>query len=596
MLDERALGQDQPGLVPRVAIAWALVSALLIAVNWTAIASQRFPDPDDIMRLAQVRDLIAGQSWFDLTQYRVDAASGGVPMHWSRLIDLPIVLLVLGLTPVLGATSAEYAALVIVPLLTLGVVMYLTARIAWRMLGKQEAIYASLILAISVPVIFQLGPMRIDHHGWQIACGLLALNGLLARSPRLGGALIGLSCAAWMLISIEGLPLSAALFGVLALRWIRNADERVWLVSAIQSLAVSSAALFVITGAIGDIALYCDAIGPAHLAMFAWGALALTALAQPKMLSSTWLLTGFAITGAGAVAMLLAVAPQCAGGGFATLDPLVAEHWHANVSEGMPIWQQTLSTALQYAVTPLIGLFAAIRLAQKSDGATQRFWTDYALVLGAAFLVSVLVARAGAIACVIAAPPVAWQVNRWLTAIRTMDRPAPRVASMLAVLCALLPTFPLIIFTSAMPAEAHKAAGTGAIGHLKVSDCRIEDATEILNALPVGEVYAPLDIAPSLILSSHHSVVATGHHRGNEAMRLVIATSLGSSMDAEVSLRQRDTSYLALCPNLVEPRNYARLAPDGFMADLLDGREPDWLAPIPVANGSTLRLWRIKPE
>ena len=44
---------------------------------------------DDAMRLAGVRDLLAGQSWFDLTQHRLDPPQGS-PMHWSRLIDAPI--------------------------------------------------------------------------------------------------------------------------------------------------------------------------------------------------------------------------------------------------------------------------------------------------------------------------------------------------------------------------------------------------------------------------------------------------------------------------------------------------------------------------
>ena len=47
---------------------------------------------DDAMRLVQVRDLLAGQGWFDLTQYRLNPPDG-VAMHWSRLIDLPIAIL-----------------------------------------------------------------------------------------------------------------------------------------------------------------------------------------------------------------------------------------------------------------------------------------------------------------------------------------------------------------------------------------------------------------------------------------------------------------------------------------------------------------------
>src|SRR5882757_9611547 len=47
---------------------------------------------DDAMRLVEVKDLIAGQGWFDLTQHRLDPPAG-TPMHWSRLIDLPLAAL-----------------------------------------------------------------------------------------------------------------------------------------------------------------------------------------------------------------------------------------------------------------------------------------------------------------------------------------------------------------------------------------------------------------------------------------------------------------------------------------------------------------------
>ena len=46
---------------------------------------------DDAMRLVEVRDLLAGQGWFDLTQYRL-SPPGGVAMHWSRLVDVPLAV------------------------------------------------------------------------------------------------------------------------------------------------------------------------------------------------------------------------------------------------------------------------------------------------------------------------------------------------------------------------------------------------------------------------------------------------------------------------------------------------------------------------
>ncbi|MEM7779622.1 MAG: hypothetical protein AAF697_04410 [Pseudomonadota bacterium] len=579
----------------RVGIAWVIVAALLVAVNWNAIATQRFPDPDDIMRLVQVRDLLGGQSWFDLTQYRVDAANGGVPMHWSRLVDVPLALVILILTPFLGAAAAESAALIIVPLMTLGIAMLLAARIAWRLMGDEEATLTSLVLALSVPVLFQLGPLRIDHHGWQIVCALIAINGMMARSPKVGGAVIGTATAMWISISIEGLVLAAAMFAVLALRWLRDRNLRDWLLSAIQALVIVSTALFFLTRGFDQFVNFCDAIGPVHLAMFGWGAAVLTVLARFEPIPRALLLAGFAMAGGGAVGMMLYTTPQCAtGGGFADLDPLVAQYWHANILEGMPIWRQSLTVALQYAVTPAIALVAAINLTTQSRDWLRGFWRDYAIILGAALVISLFISRAGAVACALAAPPLAWQLRQWLRAIRVMRRPAPRMAAMLAVVCALLPAFPAMLLTSAIPARA--SLGGAADTPVKAVDCRVQDIDEVLARLPVGEFYAPLDIAPELLLVSDHTVLATGHHRGHRAMKVLIETAIGTPQEARRTLAERGATYVALCPSLGEARLYSKIAPEGFVAGLVAGDVPEWLEPIEHEVRSGVMLWQIKPE
>ena len=68
---------------------WAALYSLLLAVSFARLSARTFHDPDDQLRLQQVRDLLGGQSWFDLHQYRIDAVGGGVLMHWSRLVDVP---------------------------------------------------------------------------------------------------------------------------------------------------------------------------------------------------------------------------------------------------------------------------------------------------------------------------------------------------------------------------------------------------------------------------------------------------------------------------------------------------------------------------
>ena len=90
-------------LAPLVLIAWFAVSVSTLlggAPTYTQMTT------DDYMRLVEVRDLLAGQGWFDLTQYRLDPPAG-VVMHWSRVVDVPIAFLIQILAPLAGRAGAE---------------------------------------------------------------------------------------------------------------------------------------------------------------------------------------------------------------------------------------------------------------------------------------------------------------------------------------------------------------------------------------------------------------------------------------------------------------------------------------------------------
>lgn len=587
---ERRRPAFTPDLLLRVALAWAMICALLLVTNLTSILAYRFPDPDDTLRLIQVRDLLAGQAWYDLAQHRVDAPGGGVEMHWSRLVDLPLAAVVLLLRGLVGQGAAETVALIGVPLVTFGVALLLAARIAWRLVGDEAAGFACLAMALSVPVIEQLRPMRIDHHGWQIVCALAVMNALMARRPWIGGWAAGLVLAIWLNISIEGLPLAAAICGVTALRWLRDRHDSAWFVGTMQGLAAGSAALFAATRGFANFAQHCDAISPAHLGAFAVGAVAATGLARLEPLPRFAQLTGFALIAALGAAVVQSYAPACTGGAFAELDPLVDTFWYQAVGEGLPVWQQPLDVALQVVIPPLVALAACIRLAGRTGDWLRRWWQDYTLILLAAFGISLFIVRAGAVAGALAAVPLGWQIREWLRSARSMRRPGKRVLVMGAMALALLPAMPLTLLTIARPAQAASVAAPGS----RVSACQIEEGAAVFGRLPRGEILAPLDIGPQLIFATDHSVIATGHHRGAQAMRTNIAAFLAGPDEARALLAARGTRYVALCPDLAEPARYAAVAPAGMMAHLLDGRAPAWLEPVTVSGDGSLEVWRIR--
>src|SRR3954470_24726175 len=94
----------------------AVLLASLLSVAWTArdwadLSALRLPDTDDMVRLQQIRDWLAGQPFGDLAQHRLGPPPG-LEMHWSRLPDFVPGALIFLLAPLLGAHSAELVAVI----------------------------------------------------------------------------------------------------------------------------------------------------------------------------------------------------------------------------------------------------------------------------------------------------------------------------------------------------------------------------------------------------------------------------------------------------------------------------------------------------
>ena len=258
--------------LPALAIG-ALCELMLCLAHHKSITGLLFGDIDDLMRLQEVRDWIGGQSWFDVTQYRMNPPTGML-MHWSRLLDVPLAGVIRVVRPFAGQHVAEIAACVVVPMITLGICMLLLATIARRQVGSQFALLAVPACAFNIGGFYALRPMRIDHHGWQIAAGLTIVWALINRPTVRHAAVAGIAAAFWTHISLEGLVFTVLAAGWLGLRWIVRPEEEGYRLPAfLAALAGGSLAFFTIAhgGALFD-RTFCDAISPVHIVVFALAA------------------------------------------------------------------------------------------------------------------------------------------------------------------------------------------------------------------------------------------------------------------------------------------------------------------------------------
>ncbi|HWV12396.1 MAG TPA: hypothetical protein VN110_03790 [Sphingobium sp.] len=586
--------------VPRarwLILAWLCCCIILLWLSRNELGVLGFRDPDDAMRLEQVRDWLSGQPFLDVSQHRVNPPFGG-PMHWSRIVDAPIAALILIWRPLMGSGVAEVIACSAVPLLLLGALVWAVHCATARVAGKSAAMLAPVLLLTTPTVLVQFGPLRIDHHGWQILMAAIALAGAMDPQARRGGVIAGAAMAVWLQISSEGLPYAALFAAILALRQWRDREEMPRFTA--YALTLGSAALLllaILRGMPPLVQAQCDALSAAYV----WPLLAF-AITTPLAFRITAPVSGhgrFLAAGSGALAaaglFIITGRPCLTGDPFQALGPVAYKLWYLHVMEGRPIWEQGRSMMGLILLPPLAGLAGSLLAARASETAKARDrWLTVAMLLIGSTLIAMLVMRAMSVAHVLALPGLAWLM------LRLFHRAQQQAATVLRVLgssaVALLTPAALCALWIAVTASADGKDDKTAKPE---GECRSADALAPLRQLPRSTLFAPLDMGPDILIRTPHYVIGTAHHRNAAGITAVVEAFTAPPAKARAILSAlnsgRGPDYLLTCPSLNEFRHYADEHP-GSLASMLDkGAVPAWLKPVRVKGAASLRIYRIMP-
>lgn len=581
-----------PRLTPRRELLAVFGIWLFVAcwMAWNArvgVAQRLFPDPDDAMRLVQVRDWLNGQNWFDVTQYRLNAPAGG-PMHWSRLVDVPIAAVILLARPFFGPEGAESAALIVVPLLTLGIAMFLVYRIASKLMDGPAALLAVIATPASLGAMKQMRVMRIDHHGWQIVLGLLAILALMDKRPRRAGLVAGAAMALWLNISIEGLPFAAAVGSWVALEWFLDPAAGERLKAYLAGLAVASVALFGLTHAPSTWLDHPhDAVNDAHLAALCAAWLCCLALVRPTIANRWTRAAALALAGAITLAAAFLVDLHFLSGPFSALDPIVRNYWYNGVEEGRPVWELAPIDAAAGLAQPVVGLVGALLAIWKAPVGQRREWIIFAYLLGAMALSGVFVIREATYASVVSLPGTAFLCEFALQRARKLTLLPIRVVATTASVFIMAPAYaaPALV----IPSDPHLPKEIAS-----ADDCVRYSELRKLDALPVTNLGAPLDITAAILANTHQRAIAGGYHRMPDAIRDVIRLFMMPPEEGRQILARRHSEYLVFCPHTPESIWWSRHGPNGLAAMLNAGKTPDWLEPVDL-HLRALRVWRVRP-
>jgi hypothetical protein len=569
-----------------VLLFWLATSAFLLYLRWKLIDAFALGDTDDNLRIMQVRALLAGQDWYDLRQHRLNPPFGA-DIHWSRLVDLPIAGIKLALAPLLGGRGAEKAAVAIAPLLPMAAAMAAVAVTARRLIAPWAFALAIAILLCGHSVRGQWVPLRIDHHGWQLALLAISVASLIDPKRARGGATLGIATALSLVIGLEMLLYLALAGGIAVLLWVRDPAEGRRLATYGASLAGGAALGFLIFASYANRAPVCDALSPVWLSVVVAGGAVCVLLAMAG--SRSWpLRLGLAALAGAALAAFYALAwPHCLGR-LEGASPELVQLWLGNVREARPLYMHGYSTAISVAALPAAGLvgYAVMLWRHRSDEAKLLPWAATAAPALLAVALLLWQSRAGPAAQLLAVPGATALVWLALSSRSMLVRVAGSVLVFLLVSGLLAQQVVVRVFPpKPRPGMAaiNKANGL----------CPTLWALKPVALVPRGQVLTFIDLGPRLVTVTHHDAVAGPYHRNGRDIIDVMRAFRGTAEAARATVERRGIDYVLICPGLSESTVYASQAKQGFYMQLVRGQVPAWLQPVPLPARSPYRMWRV---
>src|SRR3954469_4232382 len=336
-----------------VLLAWLGNCAWLIYSKWSSIHFFALGDTDDNMRMMQVRGLLHGQGWYDLRQHRMNPPLGA-NIHWSRLVDLPIAGLILGLRPILGGPVAERWAVAVAPMLPYLLLLFSIAVTARRLLGPTAYPLAFLTLFFAGSTNGMFMPERIDHHGWQLALLALSISAIADPKRLRGGLTLGVSSALSLAIGLEMIIYIAIAGATIVLFWVDDAEERERLRAYAVSLGGGTALAFLVFASHDNWNAVCDALSPVWLSDALLGSALMFALAWVSRGDWKRRLIFAAAAGITVAAFHALTWPHCLQR-LEGVSPEVERLWLSHVKEARPFYRHGWRIGTLIIALPITG-------------------------------------------------------------------------------------------------------------------------------------------------------------------------------------------------------------------------------------------------
>lgn len=580
-----------------VALVIAAAAAILLVRAFYGRAGMPFfADTDDAMRMVMVRDLLNGQPWYDLTAHRLNTPYGA-ELHWSRLIDLPLALLLALFTPLLGADLALVAAGAAWPMLLLAVLLWLSATLAHRLVGPEGVLPALVLPVLSPAISAEFTPGRVDHHNVVILLTLaMVWTGVEAvRRPRVAIA-CGLLAATALAIATESLPTIAAAILVMGLAFVADpARARTMRHFGLAFAGGAMVHLAILRPPSRWLEPACDVLSPVYVAVALVVAVVFT-LASLLPLRAWWqrlvLLGVLAAIGMSAVALAY---PQCLGGPYGALDPWLQANWIASIVEARP-WFITITELPAYAIAVGVpALLATVVVVFRLWTVPQQRaeWAALVVFMVCTALVMLAQVRGARLAVMPAMPAAAWLI----VSARQHYLAAPRLRTIAGLVVSWL-VFAGVVLSLLVTAVVNVVPGRPQLmaeARASKEPCLLPSAFADLAALPPERVLTPIDLGAHLLLYTPHEVVAAPYHRNEQGVRDAYRFFNDPIATARTILDARGIGLVVLCPAMAELKGLPSRAEDSFANLYAAGNLPAWLQDVTLP-GATLQVFAVLPQ
>ncbi|ENN89402.1 hypothetical protein RHSP_66711 [Rhizobium freirei PRF 81] len=553
------------------------------------------PDNDDVLRLVEVRDLLAGQGWFDMMQYRL-GLDGGTLMHWSRFIDLPIASLILFFRMFFAPEGAEAAALTVWPLMLILPLMFFMGLAGRRMAGVEGMHFSLILTAFFVLLSPRFVPGSIDHDNVQLCLVALTVAMLVDEShkPR-NFAIAAVALAIQLGIGAETTPFVAVVCVAVACLWAWDGTPFAPAAKAFAlTLAVAvSAAFFSLVPPRFYSMVTCDNLSLGFYAITSAGCVGLLLSAVfASHLPRPWRMLVLAANGALVFATTVAIAPQCLRNPLADLDPMLVDLWLSRVTEAQSIFSiartQPDMLGAFYATSFIAMVVCSFRMLR---GDRTRLHAVLMALIAVNWIITLVQVRGAEFATLLAIPPLALLIAE-LRRVSAADTKNIKAAFFYVV-------------TALVSVPAVWAVGGGVIANRSMAspakaeettDCISKEALAPIAGLEPGVVAAASNMGAPILRFTPHRVLSGPYHRDPGGMLAELNIGLAQPQQAETLLRDSHVTLVAFCKGDPQVELLSERSPQGFYAQLSAGRVPTYLEPIAASTKPEVQFFRFKPQ